>query len=460
MKLQLLFFFLISPVLCFSQYLPNSGYIESGSLLGIGREAPFWLQSNRFGQYSDNKLNVILKTGLQKTEDSSKNFDFSYSLDIIDRFDTKNQIYFHQAFLQFNYRIFQFHIGKKEEIFGDQDRDLSSGNMLWSGNARPVPEIAFSVPNFIPVIRGIFDIKGYISHGWVNDNSYIKNYFLHHKNAYIRLGSKFPVTFSYGLEHFAQWGGTSPEYGELPHKLRDFKEVFFAQAGSAGSPWIDTLNRLGNHLGSKNFTLEIKSKPIYTRLYWQYIFEDASKDHWENIADGLWGVSMEFKKYTTIHKVVLEYINTTNQSGPAHIWNDTIKLGGQDDYFNNSVYRNGWKYYKRIIGTPFITPENTIDSIGTRNNCIRAWHIGFMGTFKEKINYRILVTRIHDYGTTITHIGSYIYTNNPIKKSTSVLLETSIPLKTDLFFQISLAADLGYKYNSGVLVTIRKSFIR
>jgi hypothetical protein len=453
-------FFLIFFISVKAQYLPDKGYLEMGSAIGAGDELPFWLHSNKYGQFSTNKTNIYGKAGFQKsTSDTSKKFNFGYGIDLINRNDNKNMLFFHQAFIKIKYRIAQIHAGKMEEQFGEQDKNLSSGNLLFSGNSRTIPEISFNFPEYIPLIKGYVDVKGYISHGWMNDNRYIKNYYLHHKNAYIRLGSKFPVTFSYGLEHYAQWGGYSPEYGQLPNKFNDFKKVFFARSGGNEAPWIDSINRLGNHLGSKNFTFEVKTKPVFAKLYWQYMFEDASKDHWENISDGLWGISLEFAEKKIIKKIVIEYINTTNQSGPIHLWNDTIHLGGEDQYFNNVVYRNGWKYYDRIIGTPFITPETNTNEIGTNNNCIRAWHFGFMGTINNSINYRLFITQVYNYGTIIPNIGSYIYSYKSVKKIRSVMFETLYKLKNNFQMNVTISADFGNTtHNLGVHFALRKNF--
>jgi hypothetical protein len=456
-KLTICTFFLFSSI--YAQLIPHSGYVEFGTKTGLGENTPFWINANRFGQFSSQKTNLYLKAGIYKSLDSLKKIDYNYGIDLLNRYDKNYQAYFHQIFFGIKFRHTQLYIGKKEEQFGEQDPELSSGNLLWSGNARPVPQIAFSIPEYMPVLKGFIDVKGYISHGWMNDNRYIKNYYLHHKNAYIRLGSKFPISFSYGLEHYAQWGGVSPELGKLPSSFNDFIKVFFAKSGGSGSPLSEELNRLGNHLGSKNFALNIKTKPVSLKLYWQYMFEDASNDHWENISDGLWGIDIQFNKTKFIHKIVLEYINTTNQSGPTLLWNDTIQLGGKDDYFNNSIYKDGWSYYSQTIGTPFITDTGKADTLGIQNNCIKAWHLGISGSISSKTDFRILMSYVRNYGVIIPNLGSYIYSENPVKNNFSVLLESksTLALKTQL--NVSLAFDLGSKYgeNLGILFSIRRN---
>jgi hypothetical protein len=51
-----------------------------------------------------------------------------------------------------------------------------------------------------------------LSHGWFEEGRYVSNVWLHHKNAYLRLGGSLPVNIYYGFNHYAQWGGKSPGY--------------------------------------------------------------------------------------------------------------------------------------------------------------------------------------------------------------------------------------------------------
>jgi len=210
----------------FSQTVKMPEYnIEAGSILSSGRQTPFWLISNQYGIVSPEKFNGLLGISFRSTESENKRLDYDYELEITDRQTDRNKLYLNQAWLGFKIYFVKLEGGLKEETFGNQDSSLSSGGLLWSGNARPMPKISLKIPDFTPVpyTSGFFEFKGGISHGWFGDNQFVKNAWLHHKYLYIQLGGGLPVHIHYGLHHFAQWGGESkdPEIGRLPDSFRD-----------------------------------------------------------------------------------------------------------------------------------------------------------------------------------------------------------------------------------------------
>lgn len=75
--------------------------------------------------------------------------------------------------------------------------------------------------------------------GWFTDNIYTRGIMLHHKFGYVRLGGKLPVHVQYGLEHVAQWGGTDPVTGPLPHGLKNFGRIFLAKSGGEDASLSD-----------------------------------------------------------------------------------------------------------------------------------------------------------------------------------------------------------------------------
>ncbi|NJO88213.1 MAG: capsule assembly Wzi family protein [Chloroflexia bacterium] len=165
-----------------------------------------------------------------------------------------------------------------------------------------MPKLKLEVPNYTPVpFTGKYlEFKGGMAHGWFDDNEYNKNVWLHHKYFYLRLGGKLPVHVSYGLHHFAQWGGTTYDpYGELPNDIERQFKCFFGRGGSStdtNTPWTESANKLGNHIGSRNFGAEIDFKKLKVSLYWQNIFEDGSGKAYRNIKDGLFGISIRSKE--------------------------------------------------------------------------------------------------------------------------------------------------------------------
>ena len=464
-------FLLITPD-SFSQGLKKPDYyLETGTAISAGKQTPFWLLSNQYGVLTPNKFNGWVKTGIH-TSLSDKKIDYDYNLELVNRYSNKNEIYIHQAYLRLKLYFINIQAGRMEEKFGNQDSSLSSGGLLWSGNARPMPKISIMVPNYtkIPFTFGLLEFKGGMSHGWFGNEPFLTNTWLHHKFVYLQFGGKLPVHAHFGYHHFAQWAGKTEDGVQLPNTLDDFVKVFFARGGGDGAPASDSLNSLGNHIGSRNFGLDVDLHKVKVSLYWQTIFEDGSGKAYRNIKDGLWGISIHTKdKNKIVNGFVYEFINTTDQSGPSHdVWildgvqytypipgGVYYQAGGDDDYFNNLIYEFGWTYKDMTIGTPFITsPAIPVEGEGEymRNNKVTGHHIGFEGIYKY-ITYKVFYTYYLNFGTNSSPF-------NPTKSQHSILLQTYISNKLPWGLDLSAKAgiDIGSMYgnNLGIQISLIK----
>ena len=214
--------------------------------------------------------------------------------------------------------------------------------------------------------------------------------------------------------------------------------VFFADPGGKNSTSFEQQNALGNHLGSRNLGVDADLKAIKTGIYWQTIIEDSSGREFRNIRDGLWGFYIHSKdKDRLINGFVYEFIHTTDQSGRYNTyWSlNGIKypypvsggiqhwVGGDDDYFNNGLYRFGWTYHNMVIGTPLITSPAALkvnDNAGKYiwNNKVICHHIGLEGRYRY-LQYIIFATWSLNYGT-----NSFPF--DPALKQYSFLLQTQV----------------------------------
>ena len=418
--------------------------------------------SNQYGLITPNKFNSWLKAGFHTQLDSAKKIDYDYGFDLVNRYSDRNDIYVHQAYARLKLWFINVQAGNLEEKFGDQDNSLSSGGLLWSGNARPMPKITIDVPNYtaVPFTKGYVEFKGGISHGWFGNNQFVKNTWLHQKYVCIQLGGKLPVHIHYGFYHYAEWGGTSRDsaIGKLPSGFNDFEKVFFAKGGSSSSPLAESINRLGNHLGSRNFGLDVDFRNYKTGIYWQTIFEDGSGRAYRNIKDGLWGIYLHSKdKNVPISGVVYEFIHTTDQSGPSDLPTPTFpKGGGNDNYFNNYIYRMGWTFHDMTIGTPLITSPAILQ--GDRNDYIRnnkviANHFAVEGRLKYII-YKFYYTYSLNYGTNT-------FPFEKVRNQQSIMLKSVLmnKLPWGLDLGLTLGIDKGDMYgnNGGIMISLIKS---
>jgi hypothetical protein len=122
----------------FSQLIKLPGYsIETGVTVSAGKQTPFWLMSNQYGLITPDKYNAWIRPGIKANLSVDKKIDYDYGLEIINRQSYTNNIYLHQAYARLKLYFVNFQAGSMEEKFGNQDSSLSSGGLLWSGNARP-----------------------------------------------------------------------------------------------------------------------------------------------------------------------------------------------------------------------------------------------------------------------------------------------------------------------------------
>jgi len=416
------------------------GFFETGVLAGTKGRIPFWMLANQYGRFSPESANGYIDAGLfSDSLKSEKKFDWDWGLEGFGRYDGSWDGWLHQGYVGGKAGWLYLYAGWKEEHFGIQDPELSSGFVIWSGNARPVPQISLSTPGYIPVpfTKGFAEVKGGISHGWFGDDGYVKGAMLHHKYIYLRVGGSSRLHLNAGLHHFVQWGGTSPVYGKLPSGFRDFLKVFVACAGKDSVPGVPTNeweNRFGNHLGTKDFSVDYTfNNDWMARIYWQNFIEDITGLGFRNIEDGLWGITVS--KGRTF-ELCYEFINTT--TGNKRLIKGCIT--GIDDYFNNSIY-SSWTYHDYTIGTPFITsPLLRKDRDAITNNRVTV-HYGAIKYRLPAVDFIVKYSRSKNLGA-----STNLYDPPLIQNSLLVAVhKEAFPIK-GMDMKAGMALDCGKLY--------------
>jgi hypothetical protein len=458
--MALLFFLSFVQSVSNAQITQPEIFVESIMKAGVGEIPPFYSVSNQYGIFSREKNAILLRSGIISSIDTAKNLSLAFGLDAIYRYDSNSDLWLQQAFVKVKVYFIIFQGGYIEETFGNQDNQLSSGGYLFSGNARPIPKIAMHTNDYIniPFTNNLLQLKAGISHGWFGEKEqYIRNAYLHHKYFFLRIGhNKLPFSINMGIQHAAVWGGTSPVHGKLPSDWNAYKSVFKARMKGNVGPETEQENLLGNHLGSYSLGVETKFKRHELNLYWQTILEDKNGRvgvDWKNKGDGLWGIAIApVNKDNGIKKIVFEFFNSTSQSG------DTAH-SGNDDYFNNGLYRSGWTYHEMTIGTPLITSPaftNRSPEMDTylENNCVRALSAGLLYEINER-QFMLKMIYSRNYGTII------IPYTTPRDQFYSALAFT-YPSKRfrNLLFSWQAAFDIGNHLgnNAGFMVKARKTF--
>ncbi len=436
--------------------------VKLSGVSSTGNASPFLFQSQNYGQTTADKNSLYSNISLGKDFDKNKKyFDISFKINGLFRTadSEKPNAYLHEYYTKvLILKFLDFTAGAKEEILGTQDSTLSGGGFLFSKNTRPMPKLTLGIEHYtnVPFTKGFLQIKGALSHGWY-ENTLLKDMYLHHKYAYIRIGGKWPVHIQYGLDHVCQWGGILPNTGEQPDSFDAYLAIFKGGHGSSNSHIGDQINALGNHIISQSLKVEVEISDYKLNGYWQNINEDPPVDFmWKNdmnMPDGLWGLSLKNKKIPLINGILYEYLNTTDQAG-AIFQKDGIIYGGSDNYFSNYLYPNGWSYFSRTIGTPYIAPNTLIGNryINSTNNRVCVHHFGLEGETGGYC-YRLMASYSKNYGTYSLPFPSMI-------ENTSTMLEIK-KTYTQLYnleVGCTIGADFGKLYGNTVsgMISIRK----
>jgi len=431
-------------------------YSLNARFSGGSGTTPFLSTANEYDRYSFAPNSLAGWGTLHKELKNTRSFDYGFGLEL-DGNTGKNRFFAGECYVQGKMYFMNLYAGRKREILGNQDAELSSGGLLWSQNSCPIPQISLETNGYIdvPYSGGILAVKGGISHGWFDNDLYMKNLLLHRKYASLRLGGTFPLSLNYGIQHVAQWGGESAKYGTMPVTWDNYFRIFFGKNGSPGATQSDQINTLGNHIISQNLGLDLNLKSVIFSLYWQNLTETPPVKFITttmNVPDGLWGLSVRIPEFRPFHSFVLEYMSTTDQSGPWHDL-DGVIYGGDNGYFTNGQIPCGWSYQGMTIGNPWLTSPkyNQNGSLATLNNLVRLYYFSGKGNYKS-LNYRMTLAYSENFG--ILNVNRTTPSYDTCKRQVSYQLETSTPLTFLKNTSVSLAisGDRGAMYGNNLAV--------
>ena len=367
-----------------------------------------------------------------------------------------------EAYGKIHWRRWELMAGREQQVMGIMDSTLSSGSYSWSGNALPIPMVRFGLSEYLPIpfLWNFVSIKGTFAHGWFNE-SYIKKAYLHQKSLYGRFGkSEGNVHVHLGLIHQVQWGGEA-EYlkegglsvdGKLTTNFNDYllgvvlTEIPKDKANQRFTNF-DGVNRIGNHLGQIDFAVDWQINGTKFVLYQQHPFEDASGFQFQNMPDGLYGLSLRrsvsASSFFALKGVTLEYFYSKNQTAVR----PGSRFQGGDDYFNHAQYIQGWSYHETGLGTPFfptryeVNKDLPIDKRFFPNNRIVLYHLGLEGLIASKVRMVAKFSQSYNFGS----LGTVF---NPRVVQFSSLLAFDAPIS--LWRDTRLKAQIAYD-NGGVL---------
>lgn len=462
-------------------------YVELSGLGSTNSRTPFWIQSNQFGTVSRVSPAGTVRGQLEYTipiitSRGDNAWRIITGVEGVANLSQSPKLLLPQAHLTLKFRNWELFAGRKKQYVGLADSTLGTGSYIWSGNAMPIPKIQLGTTKFVsvPFTSDWVSFHGFYSEGlFENTRPVTSELKLHQKALYLRVGKTDSRIRLYGgFNHQVQWGGKSPyetNNGTMSRGLHNYLNLVTGRSGAAPSTgsdssiYFDNHNRVGNHLGTLDLGMEIETYDNTWFFYRQSIYEDGTLYALGNIADGLNGIRLRRKNLYSpvfsVKEVVVEFLYTKSQGGPKfNLGDSTQKRGalGRDNYFNNFQVRDGWSYYDRTIGTPFITPTSdtkhawpVFGNLFTSNNRVAVAHVGLSGSLLQQFDWTTKLSFSSNIGT---YDGPFPKTANQFSGYLS--MQAKLDILGGATIKASIAADVGnlYPKTYGLTLALRKEF--
>lgn len=451
------------------------------TLSSSGTYAPFWIHANQHGAVSIAPHSSSLRAMVEKRATRpGRWWDYDFAIDVVGSLTSnlpglpaarelrrfpyiqgKNAALSIQRLSgHFRLYIFDLTVGVNPiaPCNPEADPELTTGDLLFSTHAPAMPHISVGIDRYtaVPGLFGYLEVRTGLTHAWMNDNIFVRKSFIHYKYGGARIGGKLPVNIGCEIHHAAQWGGYSPVEGDLGNNWRAFRNAFTGKEG--GSMFNDQLNAQGNHLITMMWNLIAKGDGWRVSATWQNLIEDDFRfiGMGRALSDGLWALRAHQSRWPYISGFSLEYLGTTDQSGPLHD-QDGYTLNGNDNYYRNGIYRNGWNYNYHTLGTPFITSPlyNREGQIHTLNNRTKTWYLGLKG---DIYGYRYRVQGSHSRNYYTYSDGGDTYAEMHRNLAWMVEVQKTVPQAWGLDFGVRVAGDIGNQFGNtvGVMVSVAK----
>ena len=453
--------FIVAAILLFSHFYSFADYnfnIGAEVNLGVGSNdfAPFYLHANRFGKITQSK-NAQIDIWAEDTLSLDKRFDFSWGVEVAGGYASKVDypqwdnaiggfkenmqgpapIWIQQLYGEVKWRCLYLSLGLKDRKSCFVDQNLSSGDLLWSGNSRGIPEarIGFVDYQTVPWTKKWLEADICLSYGKFIDTDWVNHHFDYYtgkrnpgpfwtyKRLSLRSNHSKPFMFQFGFQMSGIFGGYTYKYyrGEHNQTLDNyggFKDFFLMLIPLNSNTYEGY--KTGDHKGTWDIAARYRFKGGETlRAYTQWLWEDGSSLLRQNGWDGLWGVEFSLGKRWWISKAVAEYIDLTNMCGPISFAPGYHNTGdgylpyeslGRDSYYTNFYYRD-YVNYGLNMGSPMVQgllfytdPESIAPNNGNIHYFrVRGFHIGISGALGSNFDYILKYNHRKAWGNSNTY---------------------------------------------------------
>ena len=412
--------------------------LTAETAVGSGDYTAYQLTTNRHHVLATRPNTAYLRGAVNVAHQWAEDWKLSGAVDAVASVHADHKAYLQQCYVNLSWQDFFIEAGTRELKPVLRNPVLSSGAFTKGNNAKPIPQVHVGTNGFwtVPYTKGWLQINADFGYGKLLDSDYREKQFLregsgnwhyatgtlyHQKHLYFRSNPEKPFFVTVGIEHVAQFGGTgySTETGVMvakkkPANLKAFWKVILPVGDSqyyendAMEDWV-----YGNHIGSMTVQLGWNiNKDHQVQAWLDNPFEDGSGIRKSNGWDGLWG--LEYKNRTEgrqyVRGAVVEYVQTTNQSGPLH-WDSgdfpepirsqiTDLVTGNDNYYNHMFY-GAYDHYGMALGNALLAAPiyNKDGYADFRDNRVKAWHLGINGEITDQLSYIVKGSYREGWGT-------------------------------------------------------------
>jgi hypothetical protein len=449
---------------------------------------PFWLRANQFGDVPLDNASMGYSGMFLKDYENRNGSLFDWGAGFYGKVNvgqTPNAILI-EGYAKARLWIIELKAGRSRDMMGLADSTLSLGAFSISGTAPGIPKIEVGIPDYwpIPFLGNLISIKGNFVHGWLgnlpmelDDIVFPVTTYFHQKSLYGRLGNEnWKLKLYGGFNHQVQWGNEAEYYGEDIYGLTLPETYLYMLTGTAyGTPDIPR-SKIGNHLGSIDLGMEYDFPSFRIFAYRQNFYEVGALYYLANIRDGLNGLSFVNTTRKTSgfrwENVLLEFFYSKNQAG--EFWSPYTP-SGDENYYNNFQYVEGWSYLGFNLGNPLIGTRQYIQDDLPRdpgnyfiNNRVTAFHSGFQGSFNEW-DFSIKLTYSINQGTYGTSVEGHSIGDRrdppkhgifPKTQQFSGYLDVNKSFRNNMMAGIRAAIDDGKLYynSSGIMLVYGISF--
>lgn len=428
---------IVCPVNSYAQEkIEVSGSLDA-SYLFFDKEAPFWFYTNTNGLRSGT-TNVALSAFAKANYSISENHHLEVGVGAFLRDGFSQNFQRSQLYLDYENKLFSITVGAKDPDIFNSGLSTINNNILLTGNTRAIPGILLKNTNALWLTKWLSaDVQ--MGHYRLNDDRRTSKTNIHYKSLDLNWQLSSSLTVSTGLKHYVQWGGVTETGLELPNDFNALATVFVGAGASNLDNFNESINALGNHLGSYQLTFKKKYENNKTlTAYHHTLFEDRSGRELNNFPDGVWGVFLENTNGSWFKGALYEYVQTISQSGRPRDTQGPNQQSGGDNYFSNSIYRSGWTYEGVTIGLPFINPVLTNGN--PPNTRIIAHHFGLLSS----INKVTITTKI----TYLQNLGTYRFPFDSREKILITYINASREFDNIGKFSLFLGADFSENSNN------------